>query len=247
MINFTKSKYILRFDDITPHMDWSNFSIFDQVIKSCKFSPLLGIVPDCRDPNLLIHPPREDFWDVVREWSRLGWTIAQHGYTHQYVTSNAGLLGINKRSEFSGISYTEQLAKLKAGKEVLMQQDVWQPVFMAPAHSFDGNTICALANLDFQYFTDGYGTYPYRMGELTAVPQLFASPINFGFGVYTVCLHVNQMTPSQISSMVNFITAHRKQFISFEEAVEMQCPIPGAAAASRLFTAVALRTIRSFR
>lgn len=247
MISPVKPKYILRFDDITPHMDWSNFSIFDQVIKKLNISPIVGIVPDCRDPKLSICTPKEDFWDVAREWSRLGWTIAQHGYTHQYVTSDAGLLGINKRSEFSGISYTEQLAKLKAGKEVLLQQDVWQPVFMAPAHSFDGNTLRALANLDFQYFTDGYGTYPYRMGELTAVPQLFASPINFGFGVYTVCLHVNHMTLPQTFSTVNFITAHRKQFISFEEAVEMQCPIPGLAAASRLFTEVALRTIRSFR
>jgi hypothetical protein len=85
------------------------------------------------------------------------------------------------------------------------------------------------------------------MGALTAVPQLFGSPLHFGFGVYTVCLHVNTMSQAQIHNMVEFIKVHRSRFISFDEASAIRCPIPGIAAASRLLTFAALRSIRALR
>jgi predicted deacetylase len=184
---------------------------------------------------------------VIRDWDACGWTIAQHGYTHQCATRNRDLLAISEKTEFAGLPYDEQLASLRAGKDILTSQGVWQPVFMAPSHSFDQITLLALSDLGFRYLTDGYGLYPYRMGKLTAVPQLFASPLNFGFGIYSICLHVNTMTKTQIAHITSFVHAHRKQIISFEEAASIRCCVPWVAPTSRLLTSAALKTVRAIR
>jgi predicted deacetylase len=240
-------KFVLRFDDIAPGMAWSKFAAFDALAHELNIPFLVGVVPHCLDPKLAKEPAREDFWDVVRAWVKRGWTIAQHGYTHQYWTDDPGILAISDKSELASLSYEDQFAKLKAGKEILSEQNVWQPVFMAPSHSFDENTLLALSNLGFHYLTDGYGTYPYQLRKITAVPQLFASSANFGFGVYTICLHVNNMSPLQIQDMLSFIRSHRKQFISFEDAALIQCKVPGVAAINRLVTSTALKIARTLR
>ena len=241
------SKFILRFDDIAPSMAWSKFSAFDALASELDIPLLVGVVPHCLDPKLAKEPAKADFWDVVRGWVNRGWTISQHGYTHQYVTKNPGILAKIKHSELAGLSYEEQYAKIKAGKDILVQQGVWQPVFMAPSHSFDYNTVRVLWDLDFRYLTDGYGVYPYKIGALTAVPQLFASPKHLGFGVYTICIHPNTITQSEIQNILCFMRAHRKQFISFSDATAISCPLPGVAMTSRFFTSSTLPIIRSIR
>lgn len=241
------SKFIIRFDDIAPGMAWSKFSAFDTLAKELDIPLLVGVVPHNLDPTLAVEPVRHDFWDVVREWSARGWTIAQHGYTHQYVTRDPGILGIGPESELAGLSYRQQFAKLDAGKNILVQQGVWQPVFMAPSHSLDEVTLQVLKELEFCSLTDGYGVYPYKMDSLTAVPQLIEMPMHFGFGVCTICLHVNQMSQAQILKALRFVKAHRRQIISFEEALSISCPIPGVAPAIRFITSAALRKIRDFR
>jgi predicted deacetylase len=241
------SKFILRFDDIAPGMAWSRFSAFDALASELDIPLLVGVVPHCLDSKLTREPAKANFWDVVRVWAGRGWTIAQHGYTHQYVTKIPGILAIGNKSELAGLDYQEQYAKLKAGKDILVQQGVWQPVFMAPSHSFDYITLQALSDLEFYYLTDGYGVYPYKIGALTAVPQLFGSPAHFGFGVYTICLHVNNMSEAQIQNMLCFMREQREQFISFDNAVAMGSPLPGVAMASRFVTSAILRIIRNSR
>jgi predicted deacetylase len=240
------SKFIIRFDDITPSMAWSKFSAFDDIAKELDIPFLVGVVPHCLDPNLAVEPVRNDFWDVVREWYARGWAIAQHGYTHQYETQNSGIFSIGHQSELAGLSYKQQFSKLEAGKKILVQEGVWQPVFMAPSHSLDEVTLQVLEELEFRYLTDGYGVYPYKMGSLTAVPQLIESPIHFGFGVYTLCFHVNGMSQAQILKGLHFIREHRMQIISFEESNAISCPIPGVASAIRFITSAALPKIRKF-
>ena len=241
------SKFIIRFDDISPGMAWSKFSAFDALAAELDIPLLVGVVPHCLDPALAVEPVRHDFWDVVRAWSARGWTIAQHGYPHQYVTRNPGILKIGPDSELAGLSYKQQFAKLDTGKNILVQQGVWQPVFMAPSHSLDEVTLQVLKELEFSSLTDGYGIYPYKIDSLTAVPQLIEVPMHFGFGVYTICLHVNQMSQAQILNALRFMRVHKKQIISFEEALAISCPIPGVASIIRFITSVSLPKIRDFR
>lgn len=243
----TRPQFVLRFDDIAPAMAWSRFDPIAALARELAIPLLLGVVPDCRDPKLAVEPERADFWDQVRAWRDLGWTIAQHGYTHQYSTAEPGLISANRRSEFAGRSYEDQYALLKAGKDILVAQGVWQPVFMAPAHSFDMLTVRALEALGFEYLTDGYGMYPYRIGQLLAVPQLFASARHAGFGVYTLCQHVNHMSEPQLANLQTLMRAHAPRFVSLYQAAGLRCAVPLVAPACRWITTVALRQFRLLR
>ncbi|MEO6959748.1 MAG: DUF2334 domain-containing protein [Burkholderiaceae bacterium] len=240
------NKFIIRFDDITPTMAWSKFSNIEKTLIDFDIKPIMGVVPLNKDAQLIAEPQREDFWSVVKGWRAKGWTIAQHGYTHEYVTTDPGILKINRGSEFSGLPYEEQYRKLKAGKEILGANDVWQPVFMAPAHSFDRFTISALTDLGFKSLTDGYGVYPYMIENIRALPQLFSAPIHFGFGVYTFCMHVNAMTMEQINHIDSFLRKNHRRFISFDEALAMKsCAVVSRTA--RYFSKVGLCTARGLR
>ncbi|HEY9461185.1 MAG TPA: DUF2334 domain-containing protein [Paralcaligenes sp.] len=240
------NKFIIRFDDITPTMAWSKFFAIEKTMIDLNIKPIMGVVPLNKDAQLMAEPEREDFWSIVKDWRAHGWTIAQHGYTHEYATTDPGILKINCGSEFSGLPYEEQYRKLKAGKEILDANGVWQPVFMAPAHSFDRSTISALTSLGFKSLTDGYGVYPYMIESICALPQLFSSPIHFGFGVYTFCMHVNAMTMEEINNIDAFLRKNHRHFVSFDEALAMK----GYAAVSRTaryFSKLGLCTARGLR
>jgi predicted deacetylase len=241
------TRFVIRFDDVTLGMAWSKFAPFDALAQELNIPYLIGVVPDCRDPALSVEPHRADFWDFVRERVARGWTVAQHGHTHHYVTAERGLLGIGKKSEFAGLPFAEQKEKLAAGKDNLVREGVWQPVFMAPSHSFDENTLKALDDLGFESLTDGYGFYPYRIKGLLAVPQLSSKPIGFGFGVETVCLHVNTLSVGQIDRQVATLRARRGSIISFPEALKVVAPVPLIAPVVRVASEVALKTFRRVR
>lgn len=212
-------KYIIRIDDITPGMNLLNFNILKDALTSLDIKPIIGVVPDNKDENLNIVNEDKNFWDTMRELKGLGWTIAQHGYRHEYVTRDAGLLEINKFSEFSGLGFQEQLSKIQSGKRILEENDIWEPVFMAPGHSFDKTTLAALEESNFKYITDGFGLYPWQENNLIFIPQIFSSFTSFGFGIYTVCLHINKLSDEQIQLLIQKIKENKQNIIGLSEAV----------------------------
>ena len=241
------TRYLIRFDDVVPAMAWSRFAAFEQIAADLSLPFLIGVVPECRDPKLSVEPESPDFWNWVRTRKHAGWTIAQHGYQHLYETDARGLLGIGRKSEFAGLPYDAQVQKLAAGKEIMQREGVWSGVFMAPSHSFDENTVQALRDLEFTALTDGFGFYPYDLHGLMAVPQLVARPLGFGFGVETICLHVNTMSEEAIGRMIDFIRVHRRQIISFDEALQVKASVPFIASSLRHLTSAALRARRAVR
>ncbi len=94
----TDARYLIRFDDICPTMNWAVWDSIEEYLIRYRVRPILAVVPDNQDPNLVIDPPRDDFWERVRHWQRMGYSIALHGYQHRYVSSNAGLLLLNHQS-----------------------------------------------------------------------------------------------------------------------------------------------------
>jgi predicted deacetylase len=241
------ARFIIRFDDVCPGMNWATFGRFLAFFDDHpSIRPMLGVVPDNRDPSLDVAPPADGFWDRVRDWRRRGWTIAQHGYTHQYTQQDGGLLGIGSKSEFAGLPYDEQLLKLRLGKEILEREGAWEPYFMAPSHAFDHATLRALGALGFEAITDGYGIYPYRIGGMKAVPQLFGSTMDFGAGVYTICLHCNRMPEARIVSLLGFMERNEGRIIDFPSALDIVAP-PVLGSVARVATSLAARSIRSVR
>lgn len=212
-------KYIIRIDDVTPRMNLLNFNLLKDALTSLDIKPIIGVVPDNKDENLNIGNEDKNFWHTMRELKELGWNIAQHGYRHEYVSRDTGLLEINEFSEFSGLSFQEQLSKIQSGKRILQENEIWEPVFMAPGHSFDKNTLAALEESNFRYVTDGFGLYPWQENKLIFVPQIFSSFTGFGFGIYTVCLHINQLSEEQIQLLIQRINKNKQNIISLNEAI----------------------------
>lgn len=241
------TSYILRFDDISPGMSWSKFLPLKEELEKLGVRVVLGVIPDCRDSSLQYEAERDNYFDWVRQWKTFGDTIAQHGTFHVYDTNNAGLLGINKRSEFAGRPLDEQIALLSHGKSILENEEVWQPYFMAPAHSFDDQTVDALNYHKFVGVTDGYGFYPYRYRGLVFVPQLTSVPIRPGFGICTICVHVNSLSEEAIRRLISFVHFHRGNFISFEEALTVKCPVPLVSSITRSVSRRTLRLVRALK
>lgn len=205
-----------RLDDITPDMNWDNFEALKQLFNKYHIAPLLGIVPDSKDPHLCVSTPREDFWDIMHSLKQEGWSISQHGYCHVYETEDAGLLGINPFSEFAGLPYEEQYDKLKKGKEILKKHNLDTDIFMAPGHTYDKNTLKALVQNGFQFVTDGYSEKPYKMMGLTFIPSRMSGPGRIK-GVDTVCLHLNGMSAEQIRQLDKFIEQNQDKVCNFSE------------------------------
>jgi predicted deacetylase len=211
------SKYILRFDDITPGMAWSKFLPLKKKLELLGIKVVLGVVPECLDKSLTVENIDINFFERIRKWRDYGDAILQHGTHHVYTTKNAGILKINKNSEFAGFSYKVQYDLLRKGKRILEGEGCWQPYFMAPSHSFDSNTLKALSDLGFVSISDGYGFVPYIMNNIVLVPQLFSKPFRFIPGVSTICIHINQMSVSEIESISYFIISNAKHFVDYKK------------------------------
>ena len=94
-------------------MDWESWNTVEQVLVTNAIKPIMAVVPDNKDEKLQVGEENKKFWLKVIEWQNMGWSIALHGYQHLYETNDSGLLGLNKYSEFSGLSYEMQIKKLK--------------------------------------------------------------------------------------------------------------------------------------
>ena len=241
------ARYLIRLDDIAPHMDWVRFERLARVFDEFGIQPLLGVIPDNQDPQLRQFPEYAgDFWEKVRSLQARGWEIAQHGFQHLYVTRDCGLMGINRLSEFAGLPFEEQLHKLARGQCLLRERGLRFETFMAPSHSFDELTLRALSELGFTTITDGFAPQPYRNAGLTFIPQLFELPRPLPFGTHTFCLHLNVMNEPQIQQVERFIAEHYKQFITFPEARELATSAIWNRIAGQL-TAATLRPIRTWK
>lgn len=240
------TRFLIRFDDVCPTMSWEKFYIVKSRLEVLNIKSILGVVPECRDPNLNVDDECAEFFDRVRCWKKYGDTIAQHGTYHVYDTDSAGILGINTRSEFAGHDYVTQFERMQHGKHILINEDVWEPYFMAPAHSFDETTIQVLADLGFQALTDGYGFYPYTHGSIVMVPQLTSKPFKIGFGYSTICLHINSMTHHEIERLLNFVTLYADRFVDFPYVVGKRNESLWAAA-TRVASTLILRSCRYLR
>lgn len=160
----------IRLDDITPGMDWKKFEEARKLLAAAGALPLIGVVPRCEDPKLAIDPPREDFWDVVRQLQADGWSVALHGWKHVYTTQSGGLFPLNRQSEFAGLPLAQQKAMLADGQQVLQSHGIRTDLFMAPSHTYDENTLEAMRANGLVRMTDGFGRRPYIRKGITFYP-----------------------------------------------------------------------------
>jgi len=213
--------YLLRFDDICPTMAWANWDPVERRLARLGVRPILAVVPDNRDPHLVAGPAREDFWDRVRRWQARGWTIAMHGYQHLYVTREAGLIGLNPRSEFAGLPRAEQERKLAAGLAIFREHRVRAEAWVAPGHSFDRTTVDLLTRLGLPVISDGLGRRPFsEPGGAVWVPQQIWDFCPRPPGIWTVCCHPNAWSPDQRARFLEDLEAYAARVTSMPLVLE---------------------------
>lgn len=213
------AKYIVRFDDICPTMNWVVWEKIEFILAKHDIKPILAVVPDNRDPNLVVGPVREDFWERVRAWQAAGWVIAIHGYQHLYSTRDSGILSMNEYSEFAGLSYEKQRSNLEKGLAIFAEQEVRVDAWIAPAHTFDTNTVKALLDLNIKIINDGFYWRPVkRLGALW-IPQQLWRLRQMHFGLWTVCFHHNSYSDKELKKLELDINKFAPAIISFDQAI----------------------------
>lgn len=190
-----KLKILVRFDDICPTMNWEQWNKAKKILDEKDVTALLGVIPDCKDPDLNIDKPREDFWTYIKELNEQGFVIAMHGYQHVFSLKADGIITHNKISEFAGLPYEVQLEKVAKGKEILNNHGIETDVFFAPAHSYDDNTIRACSACGFKYISDGYSRCPYIRHGIKMIPCRVGMPNYKKDQEYaTAILHAHEWT-----------------------------------------------------
>jgi predicted deacetylase len=184
--------YLIRFDDLSPTMNWKVWRDLESVLLDHGVRPLLSVVPDNQDERLRVDPPRTDFWEQIRTWQSLGWTIGIHGYQHRYLTDERGLFGWNERSEFAGLSRGEQEDKVGRALEIFEREGTRPDVWVAPNHSFDRTTVEVLHAHGIRTISDGAAMYPFVDAQgMLWIPQQLWRLQPRPLGVWTVCMHPN--------------------------------------------------------
>ncbi len=221
MLKHSKSaKYLLRFDDICPTMNWRIWSEIEAALVERNLRPILAVVPDNQDPALRVVPSAEDFWERVRNWQAKGWSIALHGYQHKYVTCHPGIVTRRKKSEFAGVPAAEQEEKLRRGVQIFRHHRVKPRLWIAPSNSFDAATLALLPRFGISMVCDGYFRFPFvGCGDMFWVPQQL-----FGFrpapsGVWTVCYHPNDWTATDLRRFREDLDHYGPAISSLDEIV----------------------------
>ena len=193
-----KRKILIRFDDLCPTMDWEQWNKAVSIIDDYQVHPLVGVIPNCQDPDLKIMDARDDFWDYVRELQTKGYTIAMHGYEHVFDSKKKGLVNARHDSEFAGHTYQVQYQKISKGKKILNDNGIETDVFFAPAHSYDDNTMKALFELGFKYLVDGKSKKIIKRNNLYCIPCRDAGvPHIHKKGVYVAIFHAHEWKCSE--------------------------------------------------
>jgi peptidoglycan/xylan/chitin deacetylase (PgdA/CDA1 family) len=200
-------------------MDWSLWDELERLLLEAGVKPILAVIPDNRDAKLMVDPPSPVFWDRVRSWQAHGWSIGLHGYQHTYVNAESGILGLNPRSEFAGLTYEEQFEKLRLGLEIFKREGVHADAWVAPGHSFDWATVSALAALGIRTISDGMALAPYHDPQGNVwIPQQFANMRPMPFGVWTYCYHLDGLTPEAMPLFRLRLKQLSPQMITLQEA-----------------------------
>lgn len=204
-------KYILRLDDACPKRNIINWDKMEKLLDKYSVKPLVGIIPDCKDPEFEKYPTDDFFWtERILSWEKKNWTFAMHGYEHVYSSKDKGINPVNFYSEFAGITYAEQVQKIRYGVSILRKHNIEPKVFFAPAHTFDKNTIKALIQeTEIRIISDVPANKPFTKYGLTFVPQQSGRVRELPFAVQTFCYHPNIMKDSDFDELESFLQKHK--------------------------------------
>jgi len=214
------AKYLVRLDDACETMNHEKWQRMEDLLDKYEIKPMVAVIPLNKD-KAFNHKNigRDAFWNKVKSWQNKDWEIAQHGYTHEYVAKSSGdfIVG-NNYSEFAGLLYEIQREKIKKGYAVFQEQGIAVKSWIAPAHTFDADTVRALKEeSDISIISDSYALFPYTKNGFTWIPVQIANFRKFPFGYWTICLHPNEFEEKDFIRLEKGIQQFKNQIIRTDE------------------------------
>ncbi len=217
-----KCAQLFRIDDICDKMRNE-----EQVYKLIKLlnkngiSPLLGIVPCVKDPNITENQSKfrlEDLKSLIRKDKV---EIALHGYSHQY-SKNRRRFIFKKKSEFAGMSLQKQRERIHEGIKKIEKRMGVKPIkyFFAPAHSYDRNTLNVLSELGM-INVDGISLYPFVYKKVIHIPQqknyVSEKCLFFSKGIFVNHFHPSSISDKVLHDVKEFIKKNKGNLVNFDE------------------------------
>ena len=217
----TPARYLLRFDDVCPTMARERFERFMDITERYEIRPILAVVPDNRDPELIIDTPDPHFWARMRDLQSGGATIALHGFRHVCQSRGRSYLGLHAETEFAGVPEETQAEWIGSGLEILRQHGLSPRLFVAPRHGFDSSTLRALVAAGMPFLSDGFATRPFTRGGVVWIPQQLWEPVTKPHGLWTICLHTNTASIHLEDKLAMFLDRFADQFTTFDEVISI--------------------------
>lgn len=219
------AEYLIRFDDLCPTMSKERFDRFLSILARFRIQPILAIVPDNQDPELMVDPPDPESWDRMRALENQGATIALHGYRHLCHSRGKSLLDLHDKTEFAGVPESTQRDWIRSGLQILRCQDLHPRLFVAPRHGFDRSTLRALQLEGLGFLSDGFAKRPFTEGDVVWIPQQLWQPVHKQTGLWTICIHPNTAQFSLEQKLEKFLEESATQFTSYDRVLKEDEPL----------------------
>lgn len=218
------AQYLIRLDDACPTMCHERWAKIEQMLDEYGIKPIVGVIPNNKDPKMICGEYDNLFWNRVRDWQNKGWEISLHGYTHLMRPTNASqLLPYYSRSEFSGLSYYQQKKMILAGLEIFENNGVSTRVFIAPAHCFDEVTVRVLSyETEIDIISDGIAFKEFNKYGMIWIPQQLWDYKKKYFGLWTICIHPNTCSESRLIDVELFLR-YRRNSIKALSDINLNC------------------------
>ena len=205
--------YIIRLDDACHTMNHKKWNKIFDILDKYDIKPIVAVIPNNYDRKMIIDPHNNNFWNNVKKWESKGYHIAMHGYDHNYISKNSGLIPMNNKSEFAGVDKNTQTKKIQQGWKIFKKNGISPKIWVAPAHTFDKNTLQVLKKeTDIYIISDGVAYYPYKKYDFFWIPQQLWWFEEKKDGVWTICLHPNNMNEEQIKKLENILKNNINNF-----------------------------------
>jgi hypothetical protein len=189
-------------------MDSPRWDALLNLFSSRGIHPIIAIVPANMDPSLARLPADPDFWQRARSWAVAGAMIGLHGYSHVLRPSAGGMVPVQWYSEFVGLPLDEQRQHIADGVRLLESNGLSPEAWVAPAHGFDLDTLQALRlESDIRVISDGFMRRAVRREAFVWLPQQLWRPRVMRKGLWTICLHPNEVDEDSLSTVEAFLSS----------------------------------------
>lgn len=200
-------KYIIRADDACPTMNKASWQKFETLCDEYNVKPIVAVIPDNKDVEFAIEEDDPFFWQKIRTWQNKGWDIALHGLHHNL--RHIGfrhLVPINNYGEFPGLSEEYQKSMIHGASAIFCENNIESSIFVAPAHGLDKVTCKVLAEMEVPWvISDGFARDIFYEHGVHWIPQQLWRFETKREGVWTICLHPNDMTSADFKSFETWL------------------------------------------